>query len=199
MNKLSYKIDFKSLFRKSVPDIDLDFSINLINGYQGSGKTYYAVYHVENFFNNRIIYTNIKSFKPTNNKVIYFDKIEQIYNNTEKHCVFVIDELSKKYTKNSPIDKSFYSWLQQSRKHQRHVFMITQEYLQVPNWLRGIANTVYTTEKLRFFPLYKTSIGTPDLNKDSMEWEIDVYSWIIYKRTLDVAQKYDTFEAINYL
>ena len=58
--------------------------------------------------------------------------------------------LSKKYTKDSHIDKAFYSWLQQSRKHNRQVYLITQEYLQVPQWLRGVANLVYTTKKISY-------------------------------------------------
>lgn len=192
---LSYKIDFPSFFKPGIPSYDNDFSINLITGYQGTGKSYYAIYKLEKEFEStRVIYTNIKTYKSDKHKIIYFTKIEEIYNNTTKHAIFLIDELSKKFVKNSPLDRGFYSWLQQSRKNQRHVFMIMQEYIQVPQWLRGVANTIYTTDKIKFIPLFKTTYGFPVLNNETLEWEIDIQGAIIYKRNKEIANKYDTFE-----
>lgn len=198
MKLLNYKIDWSSLLKKGIPTLDDNFGIYLITGYQGSGKTYYAIYTMERTFKNRKIYTNIKTYKSDINHIIYFDKIEDIENNIEDNCIFLIDELSKKYSKNSPQDMRFYSWLQQSRKHKRYVYMITQEYIQVPTWLRGVANLVYTTQKLKFLPLFKTTLGIPYLNEDC-EWETNTIATIIYKRNLDVSLKYDTFESINRL
>lgn len=198
MKLLNYKIDWNSLLKKGIPCLDDNFGIYLITGYQGSGKTYYAIYTMERTFKNRKIYTNIKTYKSDYNQIIYFDKIEDIENNVEDNCIFLIDELSKKYSKNSPQDMMFYSWLQQSRKHKRYVYMITQEYIQVPTWLRGVANLVYTTQKVKFFPLFKTTLGIPYLNEDC-EWETNTIATIIYKRNLDVSKKYDTFESIDRL
>lgn len=198
MTILNYKIDWTSFIKKGIKTIDDNFGIYLITGYQGSGKTYYGVYTMERIFKNKIIYTNIKSYKSDLNIIKYFDKIEDIENNTEDNCVFLIDELSKKYSKNSPQDMRFYSWLQQSRKHQRYVYIITQEYIQVPTWLRGVANLVYTTQKIKFLPLFKTTLGIPYLNEDC-EWETQTIAAIVYKRNVSVANKYDTFEGINSL
>lgn len=198
MKMLNYKIDWNSLLKKGVPTLDDNFGIYLITGYQGSGKTYYAIYAMERTFKNRKIYTNIKTYISNSNEIIYFNKIEEIENNVEDNCIFLIDELSKKYSKNSPQDMRFYSWLQQSRKHKRYVYMITQEYIQVPTWLRGVANLVYTTQKVKFFPLFKTTLGIPYLNEDC-EWETNTIATIIYKRNLEVSKKYDTFESIDRL
>lgn len=198
MSILNFKIDWNSLLKKGIKPVDDDFGIYLITGYQGSGKTYYAIYTIERTFKNKVIYTNIKSFKSDKNIIKYFNKIEDIENNTEDNCVFLIDELSKKYSKNSPQDMRFYSFLQQSRKHQRYVYMITQEYMQVPSWLRGVANLVYTTQKVKLLPLFKTTLGIPFLN-ENFEWETQTIATIIYKRNVDVAKKYDTFEGINSL
>ena len=195
---LNYKIDLNSLLKKGIPTLDDNFGIYLITGYQGSGKTYYSIYTMERTFKNRKIYTNIKTYKSDYNQIIYFDKIEDIENNVEDNCIFLIDELSKKYSKNSPQDMRFYSWLQQSRKHKRYVYMITQEYIQVPTWLRGVANLVYTTQKVKFLPLFKTTLGIPYLNEDC-EWETNTIATIIYKRNLEVSKKYDTFESIDRL
>lgn len=194
---LKVKIDFKTFFQRGIKSINDDFGIFLITGYQGSGKTWYSIYLMEKN-HNKIIYTNIKSYKSNRNVVKYFDRIEDIIENVEDNCIFLIDEVSKRYTKDSKQDLQFYSWLQQSRKHKRYVYLITQEYIQVPTWLRGIANRVYTTSKVPFLPLFKTSLGIPVLNED-YEWGIDVYALVIYKRTKHISNLYDTFESINNL
>lgn len=198
MKIFNYNVDFKSFIQKKMPKVDDDFSIQLITGYQGSGKSYFGVYEIERLFKNRLIKTNIQSFKSRNNRVETFTKIEEIYNDDDDNVVYLIDELSKKYTKNSSQDLKFYSWLQQSRKHKRHVFLITQEYIQVPTWLRGIANIVFVTEKVRFLPLFKTIKGIPYLTEE-MEWSIQPIATIIYKRTEYIACMYNTFESINIL
>lgn len=195
---LSIKIDFKSFIQKGTPKINDDFLIALITGYQGSGKSYFGVYNIEKNFKNKIIYTNIKSYKANCGEVRYFTKLEEIFTNYEDNCIFLIDELSKKYTKNSPQDLQFYSWLQQSRKHKRYVYLITQEYIQVPTWLRGIANLVYTTHKVKLLPLYMTDLGVPILTEDK-EWSISPIKTIIYKRTKEISNLYNTFENINQL
>lgn len=198
MLMLKVKIDFKTFLQQSPRKINDNFGIYLITGYQGSGKTYYSVYLMEKEIN-RTIYTNIKSYKSTRNKVIYFEKLEDIMENVENDCIFLIDEVSKRYTKDSRQDLRFYSWLQQSRKHRRYVYLITQEYIQVPMWLRGIANQVFTTSKVPLLPIFKTSLGVPILTTDTYEWGIDTFAVIFYKRTKKITSCYDTYESINTL
>ena len=196
---LKIKIDFKSFLKRGVPSIDDDFFIRLICGYQGSGKTFLAIKMAhENEKHERKIKTNIKTYHDKLKKIEYFERVEDILEDTEDNVTYIIDELSKKYTKESKQDLKFYSWLQQSRKHKRHVYLITQEYIQVPTWLRGIANTIYTTSKLPFIPIYKTSLGIPILT-ESYEWGLEEYLIIYYKRTKEIANLYDTFESINSL
>lgn len=193
-----YKIDFKSIFQKGITPIKEDFGIYLICGYQGSGKGYFSTYNLITKHSGQNCKTNVKTLKTPNNKIEYFTKIEDIYNDTEDHYVYIIDELSKKFPKNAPLDRAFYSWLQQSRKKSRYVYLITQEYINVPQWLRGVANMVYVTSKIRFLPLFVTYLGRPILN-DEMEWTIEIKDAIVYKRTLEVASSYDTLEGIEQL
>ena len=195
---LKMKIDWKTIFQKKPKKIKDDFLVCLITGSQGSGKSYFAIYHNENIDKDKTIYTNMKSYKSKNHKIIYFDTIEEIYDNDDTNCIFIIDELSKKYTKDSRQDKLFYSWLQQSRKHNRYVYLITQEYIQVPTWLRGVADKVYTTTKMPF-NLCKTSLGYPILDKETMEWGINTIGFVIYKRTKAITDLYNTFEFVNEL
>ena len=41
---IKIKIDWKSLVSRGTPNIDDNFGIFLITGYQGGGKTWYAIY-----------------------------------------------------------------------------------------------------------------------------------------------------------
>ncbi len=196
---LKISVDVSSMFQKGIKNTKDDFLVALINGYQGSGKSYYGIYNLERNFKGRVVYTNIMSYKSESLEVRYFKKLSDIYDNHDIGVVFLIDELSKKFTKDSKIDKAFYSWLQQSRKHRRYVYMITQEYLQVPNWLRGVANLSYTTRKIPLTPIMITSLGKPILSEDTKEWVLEELSIIIYKRTKYIGSLYDTYELINTL
>lgn len=193
-------IDFNSFFKKGIKSINDDFGIYMITGYQGTGKTYFAVYLVNKYYNDdRIIYTNIKSLNIPNRKIIYFERLSEIVFNIEEDRIFIIDELSKLYSKDSKPDKPFYSWLQQSRKRRRSVFLITQEYIQVPQWLRGLPRYVYTTNKIIFIPIFITKCGLPILDPDTLEWTIDPLYSYIYKRNKIIANYYDTMEPIQIL
>ena len=197
MKLLKYDIRLKTFIQKGIKTLNDDFFIALITGYQGSGKSYLGTLLTYENKRTKVI-TNIKSLKIPNKQIIYFTSISEIYQYNDDNCIFLIDEVSKAYTKESKQDKAFYSWLQQSRKHRRYVYLITQEYIQVPTWLRGVANKVYTTRKL-IFSLFITSLGTPVLNDETKEWETLNYLYIIYKRTKKIASMYDTFELVNTL
>ena len=167
MKILKYNIQVYTFFKKGIKSLKDSFGIYLITGYQGSGKTFFAVKEVaERYKEDKVIITNIHSLMIPNRTIHYFTKLDTIYKYNDTDCVFVIDEVSKAFTKESKQDKAFYSWLQQSRKHRRYVYLITQEYIQVPTWLRGVANQVYTTKKL-FHNIFITSLGTPILNDDT--------------------------------
>lgn len=192
-------IDLKSFFRKKLPNYKDDFGIYLITGYQGTGKTYFSIYLATKINNDRKIVTNIKSLHIPNKKIEYFEKIDEIVNHIEENCVFIIDEISKKYTKECKQDKLFYSWLQQSRKRKRIVLLITQEYLQCPIWLRGVARYVFTTKKSPILPIFITYRGFAVLNEETKEWTVEPDKRYIYKRNFYISKYYDTFEPINTL
>lgn len=199
MKILNTNIDIKSMFKSKPKNIKDNFGISLVTGYQGSGKTYLSVYILYKYLEkNRKVYTNIKSLKIPDREIVYFEKIEEIVDNVEMDRIFIIDEISKKYTKDCKQDKLFYSWLQQSRKRRRSVILITQEYLQVPVWLRGVARFVYTTTKVPVLPIFVTYKGYAVLNED-MEWTVEPEETYIYKRNKYICNFYDTMEPINTL
>lgn len=193
-------IDFQSFFKKKPKNIKDNFGVSFVTGYQGSGKTYFAVYILYKYLEpNRVIYTNIKSLNIPNRKIIYFEKIDDIVENVEMDRIFVIDEISKKFTKECKQDRLFYSWLQQSRKRRRTTILITQEYIQIPTWLRGVARYVYTTSKLKFFPIFRTYKGIAVLSELTKEWEVEPLETYYYKRNKFICEFYDTMEPIQTL
>lgn len=197
MKLFKYNIDLSTFFQPSTKLILDDFGVYLITGYQGTGKSWLGIYLTNKLKDRKIVYTNIHSLSMPNKDIRYFTTLSEITSNIEENCIFLIDEISKKYTKESRQDKEFYSWLQQSRKRKRVVFLITQEYLQVPIWLRGIARYVYTTKK-KPFNIFVTYKGLPVLN-ENMEWTIEPQDIFVYKRTRKISNMYDTMEPINIL
>lgn len=202
----------KTLFKKGLPRIDDRYGCYFITGRQGTGKSYYAVVltlkQVSPVSNKKIkVKTNIKSLKLPENlyEIEYFTDIRSLYGDIEEYCIFIIDEISRKYDKNSKTDTQFYAWLNQSRKRHRIVIMITQEWKELPMWLRRPAKFMFNTKPTRFlwfFGLYTTFVGDAEnmyLDKDTNEWECPIIKKIIYKRNKEIADMYDTFEAINTL
>lgn len=198
MKLLKYNIRWKSIFGKGVKKINDDFFVGMICGAQGTGKNWFAILLLLDNPNRNII-TNIHSLKLPNRNIKYFTKIEEVYQWDDKDCIVLIDECSKKWPKESKQDIKFYSWLMQSRKHGRYVYLIFQEYIQTPTWIRGVANRIYTTNKAFFGKLCKTSLGVPVLNEETKEWETENFAYTLYKRNYYISTLYDTYERIESL
>lgn len=194
-------IDFASFFKRGIKKKEEPFGCFLINGYMGSGKTYLGVYLTCKFNSNYNyhIKTNIHSLNIPKMNIDYFTSLEEIYNDNEEYCIYLIDELGKKYTKEAKADKDFYNFLQMSRKTKRIVMIIHQEYLQVPFWLRGVCEEVFTTKRVMFLPLFVTYRGYASLDPVTLEWGVDYTFRYIYKRNKQIASFYNTFETVSTL
>lgn len=201
-----WKIEFNTFLKKKTPKIDDSYGMYCITGKQGSGKTYYAVkMAINNQKKVKKIITNIKSLKIAGVEIEYFTKISEIYFNKEEYCMFIIDEISRKYNKNSKTDDQFYAFLNQCRKTHRMCILITQEYKELPMWLRRPIKYNLSTRPtfiLGRLGIFSTNVGdgeNPILDKDTMEWECPVLYKIISKRNKEIAKHYDTFETIEEL
>ena len=206
MELFNIRIEFKSFFRKGLPPIDDRFGVYFVTGRQGSGKSYYAVKLAlaQDKGTCARLYTNIKSLNIPDYDIKYFDNINELYYNVDEYCIFLIDEISRKYDKNSRTDTQFYAWLNQSRKRKRIVILITQEWRELPMWIRRPAKYMISTHKNIFsrFGIFTTTIGDAEnlvFNKDEGEYECPTIKKIYYKRNKYIANMYDTFEAINTL
>lgn len=206
MEILNRKIEFRTFFKKGLPRIDDRFGVYFVCGRQGSGKTYYAIKLLlaQDKDTCASVYTNIHSLKIPDYNINYFTTVNELYENTDEYCIFVIDELSRKYDKNSRTDTQFYAWLNQSRKRKRIVIMITQEWRELPMWIRRPAKYMICTKRgfLSRFGIYTTIVGDAEnmvFNKDESEYECPTIKKIIYKRNKEISDLYDTFEAINKL
>ena len=194
-----YYIDIKSMFKKGVKKIEEPFAVFLVCGRMGSGKTYFCTKYASEHCSQYKIKTNIHSLNIPKANIQYFTELSEIYNDTEEYTMYIIDELGKKFTKDSKPDKDFYNFLQHSRKSKRIVFMIHQEYYQKPYWLRGPVSEVFTTEKIPILPLFCTSKGIPYLEEDTKEWNIEPTELYIYKRNKSISSYYNTFESVAVL
>lgn len=199
-----YNIDTKSIFKKGVRPLKEKFSVLLLCGRMGSGKTYLSIKFATDLLRKEKsftkIRTNIKTLKMPkdleNVEVIYFDNIKDLYNSTTSfNCIDIIDELGKIYPKECRMDKDFYNYLQHSRKQSRVVLLIHQEFLQTPIWIRGAVREVFTSFPLPF-NLVRSYRGTPYLN-DKLEWAVDPSMIYIYKRNKSITCLYDTFEIVT--
>lgn len=206
MEIFNRRYEFKTLLKKGLPKVDDRFGVYFVTGRQGSGKTYYAVKLAlaQDKTTCACLYTNVKSLKIPNLNIKYFTTIDELYKNTDEYCIFLIDEISRRWDKNSKTDTQFYAWLNQSRKRKRIVIMITQEWRELPMWIRRPAKYMITTQRwiLSKFGIYKTIVGDAEnmtFNKDEGEYECPPIKYIYYKRNQDIANMYDTFEAINQL
>lgn len=206
MKIFNTRIEFNTFFKKGLPKIDDRYGCYFVCGRQGSGKSFYAVKLLlaQDKKTCASIYTNVQSLKIPGYNIKYFTDIKDLYFNTEEYCIFLIDEISRKYQKNSPTDTQFYAWLNQSRKRKRIVIMITQEWRELPMWIRRPAKIMISTKKniLSKFGIYTTIIGDAEnlvFNKDEGEYECPTIMRTIYKRNKSIANMYDTFEAINTL
>lgn len=206
MELFNRRIEFKTFFKKGLPKIDDRFGVYFVTGRQGSGKNYYAVKLLlaQDKDTCASIYTNIKSLKIPNYNIKYFNTIDELYYNIDEYCIFLIDEIARKYNKSSKTDDQFYAWLNQSRKRKRIVILITQEWRELPMWIRRPAKYMITTQRCFFsrFGIYKTIVGDAEnleFNKDESEYECPTLKVIYYKRNMYIANLYDTFEAVNQL
>lgn len=206
MEIFNTRIEFKTFIKKGLPKIDDRFGVYFITGRQGSGKGYYAckLALAQDKKTCARVYTNIHSLKLPGYNISYFSTVDELYLNTDEYCIFIIDEISRKYDKNSRTDTQFYAWLNQSRKRKRIVIMITQEWRELPMWIRRPAKIMITTKRcfLTCFGIYKTIVGDAEnlvFNKDENEYECPTIKTIYYKRNLEIANLYDTFEPIQIL
>ena len=205
MKIFKYDIRLNTIFKKGLPKIDDRYGVYYVTGRQGSGKNYYAVMLAlqQNPELVNKIKTNIHSLNIPNRKIEYFTKISELYDDIDEYCIFIIDEVSKKYDRNSRTDTQFYAWLNQSRKRHRVVILITQEWRELPMWISSPAKYMISTRPtkiLNIFGFYTSTVGDAEnmiFNKDEGEYECPPIKYIIYRRNLKIANLYDTFEPIN--
>lgn len=202
-----YDFRFSTFFKKGLKRLDDRFGVWFITGKQGSNKSYMATYLLSRQSPKicNKVFTNVKSLKNSNFDIVYFDTVQELYHNTEEYCIFIIDEVSRKYDKNSRTDTQFYAWLNQSRKRKRIVIMITQEWRELPMWLRRPAKYMFTSKPTRIlslFGVYTCVVGDAEnlvFDKDEGEYNCPTIKYIFYRRNKRIADMYDTFEAINIL
>ena len=196
MRLFRYSIDFSSFFKKGLPKIDDDFGVYCFAAKQGRGKTYSAIRFLNEHTTNRRIFCNFSTKIPHTS----FSSLSEIWSNTDDHCIFVIDEIFKKYNKQDRVDRQFLSWLSQSRKHGRIVIIIAQEWRELNMTLRRYCKRVITCDRAFFGLLQKNTWGDAEnmvFNELEGEYECPPISIEWFKRNKKIASLYDTFESVE--
>lgn len=199
------QIDYKSFLLPGLKyNKDEDFYFNaIIGGFQGSGKTYFAVKMATELNIFKSIVTNIQSLQIPNITINKIRKLGEIYQyGVNENILYIIDEIHKKFPKESKQDIDFYSFLQQMRKKHSCCLLITQEWTQTPTWLRYPMKYIYSTRKIPFSKIFNTQL----LDAQQISWSTELGNWIaptistyIYKRIKKIGNYYDTNEIIDAL
>ena len=93
---MKLKIDFPSFVKKGVPLVEDKWGCYFVTGFQGSGKTYFALYYLKRINTTTYnIKTNIKSLKIPGRNIEYFTKLDEILEDIEQNVIYIIDEVSK--------------------------------------------------------------------------------------------------------
>ena len=95
--------------------------------------------------------------------------------------------------------------MNQCRKMKRILILITQEWRELPMWLRRPAKFMIQTKPTRIlnlFGIFTSCVGDAEnmvFDKDEGEYNCPPLKYVIYKRNKVIADMYDTFEPINQL
>lgn len=184
-----------TFIKKGIKIEDSVFGVYCFTGFQGSGKTMNAVdFAVRNAGAFRKIYTNINSLSLPHKYI----SCSADLNPDWRDCLVIIDEVHKAYPKNSKPDKKFYSFLQESRKHHRVCILITQEWLEVPMWLRRPVKLYVFNKRLikNFYIENVFDARTMHWDEHENDYVCDLVQRNVKKWNLELAEKYDTNETI---
>lgn len=195
MQKLS--IDFRSFFKRGLSgDVPSEGVIILICGKQGSGKSFAAVKMITERMGATPIFSNSDLTIP--GRSVTVGTWRQILAQDTSDSIVFIDEIFTSFTKSDRIPHEYTSWLAQSRKANRIVILIAQEFLEVPLVLRRFAKYLVSCTHLGPLILEHWADGD-SLHYDSEtgEYVADPYRLRIYKRTKAIGELYDTREQIQ--
>lgn len=191
-------LDVKSFVKKGIKVKDSIYGVYCFTGFQGSGKTMNAVdFLARNSEGGRQkIYTNIDSIKLPHDYISSVSDLDP----TWRDCFVVIDEVHKAFPKNSPTNKEFYSFLQESRKHHRVTIIVTQEWKEVPMWLRRPCKLIVGNHRLvRNFLIEEIQ------DARTMRWDETENDYVcqtiqrnVKKWNKEIADLYDTEETIYF-
>lgn len=190
-------IDVKSLFRRGIKVRDSIYGVYCFTGFQGSGKTMNAVdFLIRNYDGKKKIYTNIDSIKLPHT---YVNSVGDL-NPSCRDCFVVIDEVHKAYPKNAKTDQFFYSFLQECRKHHRVCIIITQEWKEVPMWLRRPCKLIVGNKRLIRNILCEEiqDARTMRWSEEENDYVCDTVQKNIKKWNKCIAEMYDTEETIQW-
>lgn len=200
------KIDFKSFKKKGLkkPKNAFPVGTRAYKGYQGRGKSYSIVadtIEIQKKFPECVVFSNIKIEGLKN--YYYCQTDDDIYfglsfDNGEKGVVNIIDEAHLFFNKKTGISLDVLTAISQQRKCRRKIMISSQIWEDLDVSLRKQVPEIVKCNNFGNIQINKISRGeTLHYDKQRSEYVADLAGFEIFKRNVDVADKYDTYQKIE--
>lgn len=199
-------IDWKSFKRKGLKTEKNLFPVGLraYKGYQGRGKSMsiiHDVLEIREKFPNCVIFSNIKIEGIEN---YYFCKTDEdvyfglSFENGKDGVINIIDEAHLFFNKKTGIGIDVLQQISQQRKERRKIMISSQIWEDLDISLRKQVPEIIKCWNIGNIQINKVSNGeTLHYDKAKSEYVADTIAYRIYKRTNDLATKYDTYQKIE--
>ena len=206
-NKIVLRID--TLFRKGFTKQADKYGIYCFCGKQGDGKTYSICDVIEELLKNGYkVISNVESFVKSHNNCIYeanFQTIHEMYKTGEldNNTIIFYDEIFTLIEKGR-LSQEVLSFLSQLRKRGIYLYTTCQEWLELNITFRRYVRYQVECNMINL-PLFRCAISINTI-KDAyqMKWDNNENEYVcpiikttIKKCSIDIANRYDTFEVIK--
>lgn len=199
-------IDLNSFRKKGLKYKKNQFPIGtrVLKGFQGRGKTISAVkyiFDIQKKFPNCVIFSNVKIkglknyYYCKNDQDIYFGLN---FENGENGVICFIDEAHLFFNKKTGISLDVLTQISQQRKQRRKIIFTTQIWEELDISLRKQVPEIVKCWNLGNIQINKISNGESlRWDKNESQYVADTIGIEIYKRNIEIADSYDTYQKIE--
>lgn len=199
-------IDRESFKKKGLKKLKNEFPIGTraYKGFQGRGKSMSMIHdalEIQKQFPECVIFSNIKLTGVKN--YYYCKKDDDVYfglnfDNGEKGVINIIDEAHLFFNKKTGISLDVLTQISQQRKQRRKIIISSQIWEDLDVSLRKQVPEIVKCWSLGNIQINKISNGeTLRYDKTASQYVADLLGFSIFKRNIELAEKYDTYQKIE--
>lgn len=199
-------IDRESFKKKGLKKAKSEFPIGTraYKGFQGRGKSMSMIHdalEIQKEFPECIIFSNIRLNGVKN--YYYCQKDDDVYfglnfDNGEKGVINIIDEAHLFFNKKTGISLDVLTQISQQRKQRRKIILSSQIWEDLDVSLRKQVPEIVKCWNIGNIQINRVSNGeTLRYDKMRSEYVADLIGFNIYKRNIELGEKYDTYQKIE--